>query len=622
MPPLKSYSIHHEFNANANCHNGNDNSTDNDNDYFNQPAAAAAAATSTQRTNLPSYCNAQYPFKVLANLNQLREQSRFCDIEIVAGESTFNAHRAILSAASAYFEAMFRPELGLNEVKQKSVVLHTIDGDIFFILLDFIYTGRCEITQSNVQELLAAADMLQLNEVVDGCCEFLCRELHATNALGILRFAEAHNCESLAKSAMNFVQANFPAITLEDEFLETPQNLLSQLLNSELLRVDSESQVFQAALRWIKHDVTQRRCYVFDILSHVRMALVPVKVIDKALKDDCRDMSVKVALRSICRDIASKRGQLVPLRVCPRQLAKKNIYIIGGSHRDTPRTWNSTDCTFETVAKFDIFRREWSETAPMEVGRILPGVSALNGKIYVVGGERGSQILANGEVYDPQNDIWQPIAPMIVPRCEFGLCTMGGNLFAVGGWFGDDIGGTMECYDPEKDLWKLIGSMPQPRFSMGVVSFEGLIYIVGGCTTTTRHLPDLISYNPVTKEWTQLARMQTARCQMGVAVLDRYLYVVGGSSISQDILSSVERYNFDDDKWSTVCALNVPRAIPAVAAADGLLYVAGGGQPCEVNFYRAQVTISAVECYDPLSDTWKNCPDLPVSRSEAGAVVV
>lgn len=148
MPPLKSYSIHHEFNANANCHNGNDNTTtDNDNDYFSQPAAAAAA--STQRTNLPSYCNAQYPFKVLANLNQLREQSRFCDVEIIAGEATVNAHRAVLSAASAYFEAMFRPELGLNEVKQKSVVLHTIDGDILHILLDFIYTGRCEITQVN-----------------------------------------------------------------------------------------------------------------------------------------------------------------------------------------------------------------------------------------------------------------------------------------------------------------------------------------------------------------------------------------------------------------------------------------------------------------------------------------
>jgi hypothetical protein len=38
----------------------------------------------------------------------------------------------------------------------------------------------------------------------------------------------------------------------------------------------------------------------------------------------------------------------------------------------------------------------------MQIGRILPGVATLGGKIFVVGGERGSQILANGEVYDPQ----------------------------------------------------------------------------------------------------------------------------------------------------------------------------------------------------------------------------
>lgn len=67
--------------------------------------------------------------------------------------------------------------------------------------------------QTNVQELLAAADMLQLHEVVDGCCEFLCRELHASNALGILRFSEAHHCEALTKSALNFVHANFPAVS-------------------------------------------------------------------------------------------------------------------------------------------------------------------------------------------------------------------------------------------------------------------------------------------------------------------------------------------------------------------------------------------------------------------------
>lgn len=259
------------------------------------------------------------------------------------------------------------------------------------------------------------------------------------------------------------------------------------------MRVDTESQVFQAALRWIKYDVTQRRCHIFEILSVVRLALVPVAIIEDALRD-CGDGSVKVALKSIYTDIANKRGQLVPLSAYPRRLAKKCIYVVGGTRRESS-PWNRPDDIFNSVIKFDIFRREWSETAPMEIGRILPGVAVLNNRLYVVGGERGAQILANGEVYDSHQNCWSSIKPMEMPRCDFGLCAMDDNsLLAVGGWIGDDIGDSMERYDPEKDLWTIIGNLPQRRFSMGVVSFEGLIYIVGGCSTYSRHLSDLVRY--------------------------------------------------------------------------------------------------------------------------------
>lgn len=75
-----------------------------------------------------------------------------------------------------------------------------------------MYTGNVHIEQINVQELLAAADMLQIPEVVSECCDFLCRELHPTNALGILRFAETHHCEELTQNAQNYVFTNFPQV--------------------------------------------------------------------------------------------------------------------------------------------------------------------------------------------------------------------------------------------------------------------------------------------------------------------------------------------------------------------------------------------------------------------------
>lgn len=93
------------------------------------------------------YISQDYSQKLLINLNKLREDSSFCDVDIIAGNNVFSAHRAVLSASSAYFEAMFRPELGLSERTQKSVTIHSITPEILKMLIDFIYTGHMEITQ-------------------------------------------------------------------------------------------------------------------------------------------------------------------------------------------------------------------------------------------------------------------------------------------------------------------------------------------------------------------------------------------------------------------------------------------------------------------------------------------
>lgn len=68
--------------------------------------------------------------------------------------------------------------------------------------------------------------------------------------------------------------------------------------------------------------------------------------------------------------------------------------------------------------------------------------------------------------------------------------------------------------------------------------------------------------------------------------------------------------------------MSTARGVPAVAAADGVLYVFGGDQTRDINFYRAQFTLNSVECFDPLSNVWRECPNLPESRAEAGACVV
>ena len=127
----------------------------------------------------------QYAPKVLRNLNAQRLKNQFTDVCLVAGDCVIRAHKLVLAAGSAYFNAMFTS--GLVEEQQDSVEIHSVSAKILSILVDFIYTGNVDITQDNVQELFAAADMLELEEVVSGCIAYLEQQLHYSNALGIYR---------------------------------------------------------------------------------------------------------------------------------------------------------------------------------------------------------------------------------------------------------------------------------------------------------------------------------------------------------------------------------------------------------------------------------------------------
>ncbi|GBP30667.1 Actin-binding protein IPP [Eumeta japonica] len=532
------------------------------------------------------------------------------------------AHRVVLAASCAYFDAMF--SAGLEESQKRLVSLPSVPPDILPLIIDFIYTGQTIINKSTVQHLMIAADMLQLRELVTGCGEYLKRELHPSNALGIFRFAEAHNCAELAHVALDHAQTHWNIVATGDELLDLPLPQLIKLLSSEQLTVDNEAEVLHAALRWLEHDPTLRRQYCFDVLSKVRLPLIAPQVLEEALKK-VQDPSIAVALKTVRADMKSGRGALVALSVEPRARARRVLLVVGGScHDATNHLQLPNDNILVTALKFDIHKKAWDEIAAMEIARIQPGVAALSGRLYAVGGEQGSQILANGEVYDAATDKWSHIAPMKEARCEFGLTAWNGNLFAFGGWVGSDMGSSIEVYDPVIDEWTVVGRMPEPRFGMGVVSYDGLIYMVGGCTHTRRHTRDLLCYHPASRRWRSLSPMKHARSQAAAVILDGHLYVIGGNAPRRTVLTSVERYSFETGTWEEVSGLRVARAGCAAGAADGALIVAGGD--CESggerDFYRARTTLAAVEIYDAREDVWCEGPPLPHSRAEAGAAVL
>lgn len=133
----------------------------------------------------------------------------------------------------------------LSESRQTEITLHDIDETAVEDLIDFAYSGKISIEERNVQTLLPAACLLQIQEIQDNCCDFLKKQLDPSNCLGIRSFADAYSCRDLLKAANRFALQNFTDVVVSEEFLLLPVMQLTELLKNDELNVRTEEQVYQ-----------------------------------------------------------------------------------------------------------------------------------------------------------------------------------------------------------------------------------------------------------------------------------------------------------------------------------------------------------------------------------------
>ena len=91
--------------------------------------------------------------------------------------------------------------------------------------------------------LLPAANLLQLTDVRDACCDFLKAQLHPSNCLGIRAFADMHICPELLATAQSFAEQHFSEVVPGDEFLQLPNMQVVEMISSDQLTVPSEEKV-------------------------------------------------------------------------------------------------------------------------------------------------------------------------------------------------------------------------------------------------------------------------------------------------------------------------------------------------------------------------------------------
>ena len=207
--------------------------------------------------------------ELLDKLNELRETNVLCDTTIRAKGQDFAAHKCVLSAASAYFRALFTSQM--KETKNNMVELHEAKSTTVSDVLQFIYTGEVSIDSSNVQDLAMIADYLIIPSLKTKASLFLQGSMDASNCLALESFACQYNCKSLQQAAVTFKCENFVAVTKSEDFRTCGVEKVKEMICMDEINVSEEDEVYEAVISWIKHDLPSRECLLPELLKCVRL---------------------------------------------------------------------------------------------------------------------------------------------------------------------------------------------------------------------------------------------------------------------------------------------------------------------------------------------------------------
>lgn len=155
------------------------------------------------------------------------------------------------------------------------------------------------------------------------------------------------------------------------------------------------------------------------------------------------------------------------------------IYALsGGNNRPDPRT-----------DVYDPSTDEWTRLADIPTPRMSPAAAAVDGIIYVIGGETGTVFIGDTldivEAYDPATDTWSARAPMPTPRMAFDVVVVERKIYAIAGspeprLDGAGPTGVVEIYDPATDTWSQGVPLPERVAYHGCAVSDGVIYTTGG----------------------------------------------------------------------------------------------------------------------------------------------
>lgn len=348
---------------------------------------------------------------IMSSLSEMQEVNELCDVtlETEDGEQ-IRAHRAVLSACSQFFHAMFTSSL--SESRNDVVKIWEMDVEVLHAIVRYCYASSFEFPSTKLLTLLCASDRLSMNDLFNECSFHLEGQLSASNCLSLRAYAEIHNCHRLYKLCTEFACEHFIDVVINEEFLSLPCDQLKGLLSMDGLKVSKEEEIYEAVIIWVKHDLQQRQKYFADIMSHVRLPFVSTAYLKQKIEAEeliqseerCHEFLQEAYLY---KSYPEKRAALkISPRVQPRKPSGLQSVMLctGGLNGSSGLV---------SLEQYDFRTDTWSELTNLQQSRYAVATCLVQETLYVIGGYNETDgFLSSVVSFNLKEAKWRKLSPM------------------------------------------------------------------------------------------------------------------------------------------------------------------------------------------------------------------
>ena len=372
-------------------------------------------------------------------------------------------------------------------------------------------------------------------------CQKIKNKITLDNVLTLYSLAKLYKLATVYELFFKYIERCFQIVVETQNFLHLDFNLVAKILNSSELNIDSEVEIFNAVVTWLKHNTEERSKYAKHLLLKVRFTLLADPALRFISNFDStfskKEDFVKILKEVYTNRLNHKSSSCYTSRYCGQQMF--NIILCGGFNVKRNNVVNTI-----------IFRSDLNKTkvlSSMKFKRRSFQAVVLKGEIYFFGGfNNADKFIKLVEKYTPSTNNWSEVTNMLDCRLDICACAFIDKIYVFGGLltsktFFKNLKATNSClqFDTIEENWKTKAHMNKARVSAACIAFQEKIVVSGGKSDYEHASNSVESYDVFANRWTSMPNMINNHTFHSLVVVADKLFVVGQGTESCEVFDNV-----------------------------------------------------------------------------------